>query len=106
MTWRACFFYYEASGKQEVKDFLVKCLSLPSVYRRVPAQCARGGWACNDLFPAWAAYALTGEDRFLKENHLFLKYLMSRDRFPWGGVDVHYFLNALHERGELEAFCS
>lgn len=106
ITWRACFFYYEACGKPEVKDFLVKCLSLPSVYRRTPSQCARGGWGCNDLFPAWAAYTLTGDDRFLKENHPFLKYLMSRDRFPWGGVDVHYFLNALHERGELERFCS
>ncbi len=104
MTWRACFFYYEASGKQEVKDFLVKCLSLPGIYIRTPAQCARGGWACNDLFPAWAAFALTNDSRFLTDNRDFLKYLMSLNRFPWGGVDVHYFLNALHERGELDAY--
>jgi hypothetical protein len=109
MTWRACFFYYEAAqdetARAEVKDFLVTCLSLPQIYRKSPASVVNGGWACNDLFPAFAAHALTGDERFLVENHPFLRYLMEQPRFHWGGVDMHYYLKALHDRGELDAFC-
>ena len=106
ITWRACTFYYEATGREEVRDFLVNCLSLEKIYKNKPAQLANGGWGCNDLFPAWAAYHLTGEDRFLKENYPFLRFMMERQgNFPWGGVDVMYYLNALHEAGELEQFC-
>jgi hypothetical protein len=39
------------------------------------------------------------------ENHPFLRYLMEQPRFHWGGVDMHYYLKALHDRGELDAFC-
>ncbi len=105
MTWRACYFYYEASGKEAVKQFLLTCLSQPPVYLRSPRQLGSGGWACNDLFPAWAAYTLSGEKHFLTDNYPFLRCLMSRDRFPWGGVDMHYYLNALHELKELDPFC-
>ena len=44
ITWRACFFYYELTGKQEVKDFLVK--SLKNIYL-LPAHKAitAAGWA-------------------------------------------------------------
>ena len=104
MTWRACFFITKPRASRS-QSFLIKFLSLPDIYILKPARCAKGGWACNDLFPAWAAFALTNDSRFLKDNHDFLRYLMTQDRFPWGGVDMHYFLNALHERGELEAFC-
>lgn len=107
ITWRACFLYYEATGDDDVREFLVKCLSIDSVYRLTPARLVKGGWACNDLFPAWAAWALTGDEHFLIDNHPFLRFMMHRDgRFPWGGVDVMYYLNALHERGELAQFCN
>ncbi|MFP4027009.1 MAG: hypothetical protein ACLFWL_04395 [Candidatus Brocadiia bacterium] len=106
IAWRGCFHYYEASGKEEVKDFLVDVLSKENIYKITPARVEKGGWACNDLFPAWAVWQLTGDDKFLKDNFPFLEYMMDREgTFPWTGVDVMYYLNALHERGELEEFC-
>ena len=105
ITWRACFFYWEISGHEEVRDFLLRCLTRESVYRLTPERLARGGWACNDLFPAWAAWKLTGDTRYLHENHAFFRLLMKRpEKFPWGGVDMHYFLNALDQLNELETF--
>jgi hypothetical protein len=106
IAWRACFFYYEATRREEVRDFLIRTLSIEDVYKLTPARREKGGWACNDLFPAWAAWKLTGEEKFLTDNHPFLEYMMGREgKFPWAGVDVMYYLNALHERGELEEFC-
>lgn len=105
MTWRGCFAYYAATQKSEVREFLITCLAKPGVYKLTPGRYVKGGWACNDLFPAWAAYTLTGEARYLHENTSFLKFLMTQERFAWGGVDLHYFLNALHERQELADFC-
>ncbi len=100
--WRACFFYYERTGRPDVKDFLVKCLTNPKVYLRTPASLAHGGWACNDLFPAWAASQLTGDPKYLADNVPFLQLMMRRPQgFPWGGVDMHYYLGELDRRGEL-----
>ncbi len=104
ITWRACFFYHELTGKAEVKDFLVS--SLKNVYRH-PAKAAitGGGWACNDLFPAWAIYKLTGERRYLEDNFPFLKALMDRPgNFPWGGNDMHFYLGELDRLGLLRQF--
>lgn len=104
ITWRACFFYYERTGKKAVRDFLVKCLE--KAYLRDPATGGVGGWASNDLFPAWAAYELTGDDKYIVDNYPFFKMLMKRQgNFPWGGVDMHYYLNELDRRGVLEEFC-
>lgn len=100
--WRSLFFYYERTGRDDVKDFLVRCLD--RVYRRDPGMMA--GWACNDLFPAWAAYALTGDDRYIEDNYAFFRFLMQRPGdFPWGGMDVHYYLAELDRRGVLGRFC-
>jgi hypothetical protein len=89
-----------------VKDFLDRSLRVKRIYKLTPARLAAGGWACNDLFPAWAAWKITGEDRFLTDNYPFLRFMMERQgNFPWAGVDVMYFLNALHERGDLDSFC-
>jgi hypothetical protein len=64
------------------------------------------GWACNDLFPAWAAYALTGEDKYIEDNYTFLQFLIDTPGFfPWGGMDLHYYLAELHRRGTLDLFC-
>lgn len=102
IAWRAVFFYYERTGREDVKRFLVD--ALPRVYLHRPGHMV-GGWACNDLFPAWAAYALTGEDRFIEDNYPFLRFLMDRPgNFPWGGVDMHYYLAELDRRGTLERF--
>jgi hypothetical protein len=106
IAWRACFHYYEATDREEVRDFLIRVLSIEDVYKLTPARLEQGGWACNDLFPAWAGWKLTGDEKFLTHNYPFLRYMMERPgKFPWTGVDVMYYLNALHERGELEAFC-
>ena len=89
---------------QEVKDFLVR--SLKNVYLH-PAKSAitGGGWACNDLFPAWAIYTLTGERRYLEDNFPFLKALMDRPgNFPWGGNDMHFYLGELDRLGLLGQF--
>ena len=103
IAWRACFFYHERTGEEDVKAFLVKVL--PKVCRRTPGDVIAGGWACNDLFPAWAAYALTGDDKYIEDNYDFLRLLMKREGpFPWGGVDVHYYLNELDRRGVLDEF--
>ena len=104
ISWRACFFYYERTGDEEVKDFLIKCLSDVEVYKRELASIERGGgWACNDLFPAWAVYTLTGDDRYIEDNYNFFRVLMrSEGKFPFSGVDVHFYLNELDRRGVLE----
>jgi len=101
--WRALFFYYERTGKQEVKDFLARCLDKVYHYKPGPL----GGWACNDLFPAWAAYALTGDDKYIEDNYQFLRFLMQREGgFPWGGNDMHFYLGELDRRGKLAEFCT
>jgi len=103
IAWRALFFYYELTGKKEVKDFLVRCLD--KVYLYKPSQ-MRGGWACNDLFPAWAAYSLTGNGKYIEDNYPFLRFLMEREGgFPWGGNDMHFYLGELDRRGVLEEYC-
>jgi hypothetical protein len=104
IAWRACFRYWERTGRKDVRDFLVRCLANPEVYRVAAGRLAGGGgWACNDLFPAWAAWTLTGDDRFITDNYVFFRLLMKRSGgFPWGGVDVHYYLNELDRRGVLE----
>lgn len=102
IAWRALFFYWEITGKTDVKKFLVRCL--PKVSRHPPGYMVPG-WASNDLFPAWAAFQLTGDSKYLEENHQFLRFLMSRsENFPWGGIDMHPFLAELHRRGELVKF--
>lgn len=101
--WRALFFYYERTGKADVKAFLARCLD--KVYKRVPGPL--GGWACNDLFPAWAAFMLTGEDKYIEDNYLFLRFLMKREGgFPWGGNDMHFYLGELDRRATLAGFCT
>jgi len=101
--WRALYFYYERTGKPEVKDFLLRCLD--KVYLK-SAGLLIGSWAQNDLFPAWAAYKLTGEVKYLEDNYLFLDFLMKREgSFPWGGNDMHFYLGELEQRGELARFC-
>ena len=102
IAWRACFFYYERTGREDVKEFLVRCLD--KVYLRKPSS-LYVGWGANDLFPAWAAFALTGEDRYIEDNYPFLRLLMRQPgAFPWGGVDMHYYLNELDRRGTLGDF--
>jgi rhamnogalacturonyl hydrolase YesR len=102
ITWRSLFFYWERTGKPEVKRFLVTCLE--KVYRLRPGVMV-GGWACNDLFPAWAAFVLTGDDKYIEDNYPFLQFLMERQGgFPWGGVDMHYYLAELDRRGTLARF--
>jgi hypothetical protein len=99
IAWRALFFYYERTGKNEVKDVLVSVLD--KVYLHRPKNFVLG-WAVNDLFPAWAAYALTGDDKYIEDNYPFLQFLMQRPgKFPWGGVDVHFYLAELHRRDTL-----
>jgi hypothetical protein len=102
IAWRSLFHYYERTNRKEVKEFLVRCLD--QVYRREPGPMS--GWACNDLFPAWAAYALTGEDRYIEDNYTFLQFLMDLPgSFPWGGVDLQFYFGELHRRGALDGFC-
>ena len=94
------------TGRREVKDFLVK--SMQNVYF-FPAKQAitGGGWACNDMFPAWALYALTGERKYLEANYPFLRALMAKpSNFMWGGIDMHFYLGELDRLGELEQFVS
>jgi hypothetical protein len=106
ITWRACLHYYEASRREEVKAFLLRTLSLEHIYKQTPARLTGGGWACNDLFPAFAIWSLTGDRKYLEDNYPFMRFMMQRQgNFPWGGVDMMYYLNALHELGELDAFC-
>ena len=101
MAWRGCFFYYERTQKEEVRLFLLEVLD--KIYKYSPEQVGVGGWASNDLFPAWAGYTLSGEDRFIEDNYLFLRALMNKEgNFPWAGVDMHYYLAELDERGTLE----
>ena len=105
IAWRACLRYWERTGREDVKEFLVRCLSNPKVYLLTARRLAAGGWACNDLFPAWAAWRLTGDDKFITDNYPVLRLLMKRSgKFPWGGVDVHYYLGELDRRGVLEDF--
>ncbi|OGV61126.1 MAG: hypothetical protein A2498_12750 [Lentisphaerae bacterium RIFOXYC12_FULL_60_16] len=102
ITWRACFHYYELTGLKVVKDFLVKALR--QVYH-FPAKKAfmPGGWGCSDMFPAWALYTLTGEQKVLEDNIPFLKTHMEKQgNFPWGGVDWHFYLAELDRLGILE----
>ncbi len=108
ITWRAMFFMWELTGRDDVRDFLVKCVTNPKIYRYRPVSViANPGWACNDLFPSWAASVMTGDDRYMEENYPFLRFLMSRqERFPWGGNDMHFYLGELDRRDKLAAFCS
>jgi|GEM_PF-964912 len=103
ITWRACFFYHELTGLKAVKDFLVK--SLRRVYH-FPAKNAQmpGGWGCNDMFPAWALYKLTGERKVLEDNIPFVRAIMEKPaNFPWGGIDMHPYLAELDKLGMLES---
>jgi hypothetical protein len=105
ITWRACYFYYEITGLKEVKNFLVRALR--QVYR-YPAQRAftAGGWGCNDFFPSWALYKLTGDEQVLKDNLPFLDALMEKPGgFPWGGDDMHFYLAEIEKLGWLERIC-
>jgi len=102
IAWRALFFYYERTGKIEVKDLLVSMLD--KVYLKRPKNFVIG-WAVNDLFPAWAAYHLTGDDKYIEDNYPFFQFLMQRPgNFPWGGVDLNYYLAELHRRDTLARF--
>jgi hypothetical protein len=99
IAWRVLYFYYERTGKAEVKDFLISVLD--KVYLRRPKNFVVG-WGVNDLFPAWAAYKLTGDDKYIEDNYPFLQFLMQRPGpFPWGGVDMHFYLGELHRRDTL-----
>ncbi len=101
IAWRALFFYYELTGKQDVKDFLVKALQ--KVYLFKPGV-FKAGWAANDMFPAWALYKLTDNTQYLKDNIPFFKFLMARpDKFMWGGNDLHFYLGELDRLGLLES---
>lgn len=102
ITWRACFAYYEVTGKKAVRDFLVKALR--QVYYFPPKQAFMpGGWGCADMFPAWALYQLTGERKVLEDNIPFLKaHLAKQGKFPWGGVDWYPYLDALDRLDILE----
>jgi hypothetical protein len=103
IAWRAVYFYHEVTQEKDVKKFLVRVLE--KAYKRSFDGLGRGGWACNDLFPAWAAHQLTGDEKYITDNHLFFEVLMKRQgNFPWGGNDVMFYLNELHRRGELERF--
>ena len=103
IAWRAVYFYHEITQEKDVRKFLVRVLD--KAYKRTFDGLGRGGWACNDLFPAWAAYQLTGDDKYITENYLFLEVLMKRQgNFPWGGNDMMFYLGELHRRGELERF--
>lgn len=104
IAWRALFFYYERTGDESVREFLVRVL--PFAYQRSFTDMA-GGWGANDLFPAWAGYQLTGDDRYIEDNYPFLRVLMRRpERFAWSGVDVMYYFHELHRRGVLAEFQS
>lgn len=105
ITWRACYFYYEMTGIKQVKDFLVRALR--QVYH-YPAKRAflPGGWGCNDFFPSWALYQLTGEEQVLKDNLPFLETLMEKPGgFPWGGDDMHFYLAEIEKLGWLDRIC-
>lgn len=100
IAWRALFFYYELTGDADVKQFLTRCLA--KVYKFRPGHMV-GGWACNDMFPCWALYKLTGDARVLEDNVPFLRFLMERkENFPWGGNDMHFYLGELDRLGMLE----
>jgi hypothetical protein len=100
IAWRALYFYYELTGRQDVKDFLIKALRKAYFFK---AGYFKPGWAANDMFPAWALYKLTGEVQVLKDNIPFLKFLMERpDKFMWGGNDMHFYLGELDRLGLLE----
>jgi hypothetical protein len=102
ISWRALFFYQERTGRRDVREFLAGMLD--KIYKREPGNIVMG-WACNDLFPAWAAYELSGDARYLEDNYPFLRFLMTREgNFPWGGVDMHFYLGALDQIGALEKF--
>jgi len=106
IAWRSLFFYYERTRIPAVRALLLR--ALPKVHRCTLRQYAVGasGWGSMDLFPAWAAYTLTGEVKYLEDNHPFLEHLMKQPgNFAWGGMDVHYYLGELDRRGELERFC-
>lgn len=103
IAWRAVYFYHEVTQEKDVRAFLERVLE--KIYKRTFDGLGRGGWACNDLFPAWAAYQLTGNDKYITDNYLFLEVLMKRQgNFPWGGNDMMFYLNEVHRRGELERF--
>jgi hypothetical protein len=98
------YFYWERTGKAEVKEFMLQ--GLEKVYKRQPRDViAGGGWGSNDLFPAWAAYQLTGNDKYIEDNYPFMRFLMSRNGFPWSGFEMHPYLCELDRRGVLERFC-
>lgn len=104
IAWRALFFYWERTGRDDVKALLLRCLQ--KVYLIEPGT-REAGWGGNDLFPAWAAYTLTGDDKYIADNYPFFRYLMDRPGdFPLGGMDVHYYLAELDRRGALQGFCT
>lgn len=104
VAWRGLFFYWERTGRDDVKKFLERVL--PQGYLRHPRDTVRGGWGANDLFPAWAAWQLTGDDKFIEDNYPFFRFLMRRSEgFPWGGIDMHPYLAELDRRGVLAEFC-
>ena len=101
ITWRACFFYYEITNSPQVRNFLIKALK--QIYYFPPKKAfMAGGWGCNDMFPAWALYKLTGARKYLEDNIPFVKTLMVKGNFPWGGNDMHFYLAELDKLGLLE----
>ena len=78
ISWRATFFLHEvmpdAKKKKAIAEFLA--FALDKIYKRTFGQLAHGGWACNDLFPAWAGWAITGEDRYIEDNIEFVRVLL------------------------------
>ena len=102
IAWRALYFYWELTGLEEVRRFLIDCLRKVH-YKK--AGYMKPGWASNDLFPTWALYKLTDDKAVLEENYPFFRFLMERNGgFPWGGVDMHFFLGELDRLGDLEQF--
>ncbi|MCE9589294.1 MAG: hypothetical protein K8S99_02085 [Planctomycetes bacterium] len=102
VAWRALYFFYELTGREDVKEFLIGALG--KVYKFRPGHMP-GGWGCNDMFPCWALYKLTGDRAILEDNYPFLNFLMERkEGFPWGGNDMHFYLGELDRLGELEQF--
>jgi hypothetical protein len=100
IAWRALYFYYELTGKEDVKAFLIKALEKAYFFK---AGVFKAGWAANDMFPAWALYKLTGNTKYLKDNIPFIKFLMARpEKFMWGGNDLHFYLGELDRLGMLE----
>lgn len=100
IAWRAMFFYWERTKDREAKDVLVAALE--KVYKADYRMLAGNGWGAYDLFPAWAAYTLTGKGWYLEDNYDFAKILLKRNDGMQPLIDVMYYFNELDKRGVLE----